>query len=276
MLEETYFIKPEVANKYDIYIGINIPFYWPTLDFIGEKLCIFFPSERALDCIEIGCGSANLSITISKYFAIKNLLLVDHSAEFLKIAKQKITKTLLAPRKLTSKNISFLSNNWENDVQPHTQDLILSSLTLDHIAEDKIFLSLLKKLYNLLKEGGCLVIAEKCASSDQTTSSWKSFVKMIDIRGENNLKNNFKNLSEIAAWKDHIFHEDTLRPFADIWTLSERAGFTIKYAGGVPLPEPENLNYDTFYQLNKISSLTRQEVFSSVQAFGIAILICQK
>ncbi|MEH2123781.1 class I SAM-dependent methyltransferase [Nostoc sp.] len=276
MVEETYFVKTKVANKYDGYIGENIPFYWPALNFIGKSVSEYFSNKDALDCIEIGSGSANLSITVSQYIQLKSLLLLDHSAPFLEIAKQKLSETPSVQITPILKHASFLSDDWQNDIEPNSKDLILSSLTLDHIADDEEFLSLLKKLQSLLKKGGCFVTAEKCASSSNTTKSWQSFAKMIHIRGENNLKNNFKNASEIEAWKHHNFTEDILRPFSDVWTLVEKAGLTVKYAGGVPLPEPDNLNYDTFYELNKVRSFTRQEVFSSEQAFGVAILICKK
>jgi ubiquinone/menaquinone biosynthesis C-methylase UbiE len=276
MAEETYFVKSKVANKYDGYIGENIPFYWPALNFISERVGEHFSDKNQLDCMEIGSGSANLSITVSKHIKMKSLLLVDHSAAFLEVAKQKLAETDSVPIIPSFKHASFLSDDWQNDIEPNSKDLILSSLTLDHIADDDEFLSLLKKLRGLLKKGGCFVTAEKCASSDMTTKSWQSFAKMIHIRGENNLKNNFKNPSEIEAWKHHNFTEDILRPFADVWTLTEKAGFTVEHAGGVPLPEPESLNYDNFYELNKISSFTRHEVFSSDKALGVAILICQK
>lgn len=276
MVEETYFVKPKVANKYDTYIGNNIPFYWPALNFIAENIGEYFSGTDGLDCVEIGSGSANLSITVSKHTTMKSLLLVDHSATFLEIAKQKLAETPSVPITPTLKQASFLSDDWLEDIEPSSKDLILSSLTLDHIADDDEFLALLKKLHGLLKKGGCFITAEKCASSDMTTKSWQSFAKMIHIRGENNLKNNFKTPSEIEAWKHHNFTEDILRPFSDVWGLVEKAGFTVENAGGVPLPEPEDLNYDTFYELNKISSLARQEVFSSERALGVAILVCKK
>ncbi|MDF5723202.1 MAG: class I SAM-dependent methyltransferase [Rhizonema sp. PD37] len=275
MAEETYFVKSKVANKYDVYIGDNIPFYWPALNFVADSLCEYFSEEQELNCLEIGSGSANLSITVSKHIKIKSLQLLDHSAAFLEVAKQKIAETPSLPVPML-KHASFLSDDWQNDIEPNSLDVILSSLTLDHITEDEEFLVLLKKLYGLLKKGGCFVTAEKCASSDSATPSWQSFAKMIHIRGENNLKNNFKTPTEIEAWKQHNFHEDILRPFADVWTLAEKAGFTVEYAGGAPLPEPENLNYETFYQLNKIKLFERQEVFSSDQAYGVGILICKK
>ena len=37
-VEEQYYTKARVAHKYDIYIGKNIPFYWPALRFIADHL----------------------------------------------------------------------------------------------------------------------------------------------------------------------------------------------------------------------------------------------
>jgi ubiquinone/menaquinone biosynthesis C-methylase UbiE len=275
MIEERYYVKPKVANKYDTYIGDNIPFYWGFMRFIAESLRRRFAGRGPLDSVELGSGSANLSISVGRAVRLGNLTLVDHSERFLEIARGKLEEngTSLHPPRF--KHASFLDPGWDDDLAPGGQDLVLSSLTLDHIVEDDAFVALLARVRRLLRPGGCFVMAEKCSSPDPATPSWRSFARMIHLRGENNLRHGFKTAEEIARWKEHNFEEDVMRPFAQLWSFAERAGLAVAAAGGVALPEAERMTYDDFYELREVVPLTRDEVFASAQAFGVAVLVCE-
>lgn len=275
-VEEQYYTQARVAHKYDVYIGKNIPFYWPALNFIADNVSAHFAGRKGLEVLDLGCGTGNHSITVSKKVDFGRLTLVDHSAAILEVAQRKIKQSDTVPDGLEVKHTSFLDEGWLEEIEPESVDLILSSLTLDHIVEDGDFQALLTKLHRLLKEDGCFVLCEKCSSPDPSTPSWQSFAEMIHIRGENNRRHGFKTEAEIAEWKKHNFEEDIMRPLSLIWSIAERAGFTVEQAGGAILPEAEALDYDRFYQLDYITPLSREAVFSTDGSYGAGILICVK
>ena len=276
MIEERYYVKPKVANKYDSYIGDNIPFYWGFMRFIAEALRRRFAGAAPLDCVELGSGSANLSITVGRAVPLRSLTLVDHSERFLEIARGKLEEHRVSAQPPRFKHSSFLAEEWDGDLAAGGHDLVLSSLTLDHIVEDEAFVALLARIRRLLRPAGCFVMAEKCASPDPASPSWQSFARMIHLRGENNLRHGFKTAEEIARWKEHNFHEDVMRPFSQLWSFAESAGFQVAAAGGVALPDAERMAYEDFYELREVEPLTRDEVFASARAFGVAVLICER
>jgi ubiquinone/menaquinone biosynthesis C-methylase UbiE len=275
-VEEQYYTKARVAHKYDFYIGKNIPFYWPSLNFIADRLGEHFAGHKGLEVFDIGCGTANHCITVSKKIDIGRLTLVDHSKAILEVAQKKVAEAETIPDNVRVRHASFLDDGWLDDVEPGSIDLILSSLTLDHVVEDSDFLALLGKLHRVLRDNGCFVLSEKASSPDESTPSWQSFAKMIDIRGENNRRHGFKNEAEIAEWKTHNFEEDIMRPLSLMWSLAEKSGFTVESAGGAVLPPADELDYDRFYDLTHITPLDRGRVFTQEESYGTGILICVK
>ena len=274
MIEEQYYVKSAVANKYDAYIGENIPFYWGFMRFIAEAAGKHLRGREPLDCVELGSGSANLCITVGREVAMRSLTLVDHSASFLEIAAAKLREHPVSATPPRLVHASFLSPDWDADLPPAGHDLVLSSLTLDHIVDDESFVALLERIRRLLRPGGCFAMAEKCSSPDPASPSWQAFARMIHLRGENNLRHGFKSPEEVERWKHHNFHEDVMRPFRQLWSFAEQAGFTVAEAGGVALPEAERMTYEGFYELCAVEPMTRREVFEGDRAFGVAVLFC--
>jgi ubiquinone/menaquinone biosynthesis C-methylase UbiE len=275
-VEEQYYTKAHVAHQYDVYIGKNIPFYWPALRFIADHLGEHFAGRKGLEVFDIGCGTANHCITVSKKVDIGRLTLVDHSEAILEVARKKVAETETITGNVRVRHASFLDDGWLDGVEPGSIDLILSSLTLDHIVEDSDLLALLGRLRGVLSDNGCFVLCEKASSPDESTPSWQSFAKMIHIRGENNRRHGFKNEAENAEWKTHNFKEDIMRPLSLVWSLAEKAGFTVESAGGAILPPANELDYDRFYALTHITPLDRATVFAREESYGAGILICAK
>ncbi|MCA9690743.1 MAG: class I SAM-dependent methyltransferase [Myxococcales bacterium] len=275
-VEEQYYTKARVAHKYDVYIGKNIPFYWPALHFIADHLAAHFRGRQGLVVLDLGCGTANHCITVSKKVSVGPLTLVDHSAAILEVAQRKVAEAETIPAPVAVRHGSFLEPATLADIEAESVDLILSSLTLDHIHEDEEFVALLRRLHGILKPGGCFVLCEKSSSPDPSTPSWRSFAEMIHIRGENNRRHDFKNEAEIAEWKQHNFEEDVMRPLSLSWTLAEQAGFQVETAGGAVLPPAEELDYERFYEIDFITPLDRARVFDTIESYGAGILICSK
>jgi ubiquinone/menaquinone biosynthesis C-methylase UbiE len=272
--EESYFTSEQTALAYDSYIAVSIPFYWPALHFAARTLSKMFADKRGLRCIELGTGTGNFLQVVLEFLPVAQCLLVDHSEPMLAIATEKLHRPGCT---VATKAVSFLSDSWTTIPGFEQSEIILASLALDHIHSDEALLALFERIYRFLPAGGCFVLAEKCANgNDKESPSWKSFLRMIQVRERHMLKNNLKTPSETRRWKHHILTEDCLRPLACLWNLVEKAGFLVHSAAGVPLPDHDSLDEAHYYSTSSVSPLMKTSIFSADQAYGLGMLFCLK
>jgi ubiquinone/menaquinone biosynthesis C-methylase UbiE len=233
-----------------------------------------FANKRDLRCVDLGTGTGNFLQVILEFLPVAQCLLVDHSEPMLAIASEKLRRSGCT---VATKAVSFLSDSWTKIPGFEQSEIVLASLALDHIHSDEALLSLFRRIYRFLPAGGCFVLAEKCANGkDRESPSWKSFLRMIQIREGHMLKNGLKTPSETERWKQHILTEDYLRPLACLWTLAEKAGFLVHSAAGVPLPDHDFLDEAHYYSKSSVSPLMKTSVFSSDKAYDLGILFCIK
>jgi SAM-dependent methyltransferase len=275
-IEENYFTQPEVAGAYDSYIGINMPFYWPAIEFVIGEILQRFPQGLVESALEIGVGSGNFSSTLFSQLRVKRLAILDHSAAFLGIAQRKILERLpYFPVAFTSVYQSFADDAWTEFFQSAQTELVISSLTFDHISDESLP-DVYRKIHRLLRPGGWFTIAEKCALADRESESWKSYVRSIDIRTQHNRNHRLKSEAELVEWRRHNFEDDQMRSLGHQAELLEQIGFVVDVIGGVPLPAAMHMTYEQFYGLNRIERLTRDSIKTTDQALGIGVLICRK
>jgi hypothetical protein len=58
--------------------------------------------------------------------------------------------------------------------------------------------------------------------------------------------------------------------------MALRAGFAIPAAAGVALPEPDDLNDDSYFRMTSVAALSEADIFARDRAYGLAILFCLK
>jgi SAM-dependent methyltransferase len=275
-IEEQYFTQHDIASKYDSYIGLNMPFYRPAIEFLADAVVSHYPGKVVPRVVEIGVGSGNLGCATIPRLRVDHLCIIDHSGAFLRIAQRKFLEAITYPlTTFMARRASFADEGWSDGIPENGADLALSSFTFDHIADSSLP-KVYRDVHAILRPGGIFTIAEKCASGDKQSVSWSSYVRAIDIRTEHNRIHGLKTEEEIVAWRHHNFHDDQMRPLsAHIRTL-EKAGFSILTIAGVPLRPAQDMTYEDFYALTKIEPLTRQFTFDTDLAFGVGILVCQK
>jgi ubiquinone/menaquinone biosynthesis C-methylase UbiE len=272
--EETYFTGEDTALAYDSYIGVSIPHYWPVLHLAARTLAKMFADKKGLRCVDLGTGTGNFLQVILEFLPVEQCLLVDHSEPMLAIASEKLRRFGCT---VATKAVSFLSDSWIEIPGFEQSEIVLDSLALDHIHSDEALLALFERIYRFLPAGGCFVLAEKCANgNDRESLSWKSFMRMIEIRERHMFKNDLKTPSEIERWKHHILTEDYLRSLSCLWTLAEKAGFLVHSAAGVPLPDHDQLDEAHYYSKSSVSPLMKTAIFSSDQAYDLGMLFCIK
>lgn len=276
-MEENYFTNSAVAQVYDSYIGLNMPFYWPAIHCLADTVGELFHGRTIPRALEIGVGSGNLSLNVLERVRIADLTILDHSEEFLRIAESKLSsRPAHPPGSLKTCLGSFSSPRWSGPVAAEPFDLVLSSFTLDHIADSQLAQVFYEELPALVKSGGVFTLAEKCASNDRNSQAWKSYVRCIDLRTEHNRKHGLKTEEEIKEWRRHNFEDDQMRSLLLHAEALERAGFRIHKMAGVPLPAPDAMEYDSFYQLTEVRDLSRDELRRKDQALGVGVLVAVK
>jgi len=136
----------EWSNEYDNTLG-NISHHQGLLDLV-VTLSDVKDNSKILD---IGCGTGLLSL---KFLQSADCFIVgiDVSKEMLSIFKNKIDKLNLK-KKITCKSMDAASLKFNNN----TFDIVASTVTLHHLKEKQ---RPLRKIYNILKPGGKLIIGD--------------------------------------------------------------------------------------------------------------------
>ncbi len=79
----------KMADGYDVTIRQLIPKY----DQIMKKMVVFlqYDKNRAIDVLDIGCGTGNLSLKIKKKYFHSSITCLDPTEKMLKCAMQKLS-----------------------------------------------------------------------------------------------------------------------------------------------------------------------------------------
>jgi len=130
-------------NRRRALIPCHDDFYKVALDIIP------FARQRELRIMDLGAGTGYFSALIADRFPNAQLVLIDISAEMLRIAEQKIDQ-------LDHQRVSFLQADYLHADFHGTYDLVVSSLSIHHL-DDSEKLALFARIFNVLEPGGTFV-----------------------------------------------------------------------------------------------------------------------
>lgn len=200
-----------VANVFDDMIERSVPFYKEVID-----LTIFFILKNLKTdslVVDLGCSTGNFLLELdnrlrkdSKYL---DLVGIDSSESMIKRAKLK--------NQALGGNIKFICQDFLN-TKFSPCDFFISHYTMQFVRPlERI--PLIKNLYNSLRKGGILFMAEKTISTDSVFEP-----QMIDCYHNYKIKNGYTH-SEIYKKREAL--ENVLVPFSMIENLSvlKEAGF---------------------------------------------------
>jgi tRNA (cmo5U34)-methyltransferase len=201
----------QFSSEYDQSIQRLIPQYQE----IFETLITysFLDRSAALNVLELGCGSGNLSLFIAHLFPHARLTLVDLSSEMLAQAKDKLTAH--------SGRVDFRQANFlEAELPEATYDWVVSSFALHHLQDiDKQ--AVYQSIYRWLKPCGILRIADGTAilPAEQGNAyllpTWQEMAKAAGASDE-----------ECRVWMEHTRQYDHFASLADHFRWLEHAGFS--------------------------------------------------
>jgi tRNA (cmo5U34)-methyltransferase len=123
-----------------------------SLELITEAAKRIVPGAESL--LDVGCGAGNYSLMMLSKIQHLNCTLVDLSQPMLNKALERVSV-------VTNKNVTILQGDIrEVPLKEDHFDIILAGAVLHHLRDDKDWETTFTKLYDLLKPGGCLMIAD--------------------------------------------------------------------------------------------------------------------
>ena len=138
-------------------VGFLTPFYDSVIKIFAfekfyQKIASQIPSDKAINILDIGTGTANLAIAIKKRSPNAKILGIDPDEKILKIAKEKIQKEQLDIKlvKAYAQKLPLKSQSFE---------YVVSSFAVHHIPSDLKGQAFLE-MYRVLRHGGTILIID--------------------------------------------------------------------------------------------------------------------
>lgn len=181
-----------------------------SLELITEAATRIMPAATQL--LDIGCGAGNYSIMMLKKLPGLNCTLVDLSRPMLDKAYERVSKQ-------TSGDVEVLQGDIRNVSLPNNHyDIILAGAVLHHLRDDKDWETTFKKLYNVLKPGGCLMISDLVIQEADAMSAytWERYGDYLE--GVNGKAYRQKVM-------EYVEKEDTPRSVTYQMELMKKVGF---------------------------------------------------
>jgi len=167
---------------------------------------------NAQNLLDIGCGAGNYSLKMLTKIADLNCTLVDLSKPMLDKAKERVSEK-------TKKLVKIIQGDIrEIDLKENSFDIILAGAVLHHLRDDNDWETTFRKLFSLLKPGGCLMISDLItqeidAVNEYTWERYGDYLESVD--GKDYRK---KVL-------DYIEKEDSPRSMSYQLELMKKVGF---------------------------------------------------
>ncbi|HEX7755372.1 MAG TPA: methyltransferase domain-containing protein [Niabella sp.] len=183
-----------------------------SLELITEAARRIVPDATQL--LDVGCGAGNYTLMMLKKLPGLECTLNDLSQPMLDKALERVAAA--ARQKVITtqgdiRNIALPENHF---------DIILAGAVLHHLRDDKDWETTFKKLYRLLKPGGCLMIAdlvtqESNAVSDYTWERYGDYLEQV------------KDKAYRQTVLEYIEKEDSPRSVTYQLELMKKVGFQV-------------------------------------------------
>jgi len=169
-------------------------------------------NNKAENVLDIGCGAGNYTLKMLSKIPNLNCTLVDLSKPMLDKAFERVSAE-------TNQKVEILQSDIrEVPLKENHYDIILAGAVLHHLRDDADWETTFKKLYSLLKTGGCLMISDLIAQeiSSLNDYTWERYGDyLVNINGEA-----YKN-----KVLEYVAKEDSPRSMTYQLELMKKVGF---------------------------------------------------
>lgn len=163
------------SNAYDIYQSTVVPHYQDMLEMVAQTCKRYLTQKSKI--IDLGCGTGNTSVAISKKVPV-SLFLIDGSSGMMDVALEKLGSAYADAVK--GHRVADLNDSgWDDGLGCEEYDAIVSTLVLEHLPFDK-YKVVLSKCYDLLRPGGWLMAVEGYDENEGDMLRW--FNEAMDVR----------------------------------------------------------------------------------------------
>lgn len=181
-----------------------------SLELLTEASKRIVPNAKNL--LDIGCGAGNYSLMMLTKTPNLNCTLVDLSKPMLEKAFERVSQK-------TTNDVSILQGDIrEVELKENHFDIILAGAVLHHLRDDNDWETTFKKLFKLLKLGGCLMISDLITQDTEILNdyTWERYGDYLE--GLNGKEYRQKVL-------DYVAKEDSPRSMNYQLDLMKQVGF---------------------------------------------------
>ena len=148
-----------------------------SLELITEAARRIVPNAEQL--LDIGCGAGNYSLKMLSKLPNLECTLVDLSGPMLDKAYKRVSKQ-------TNKKVQVLKGDIrEVTLKQNHFDIILAGAVLHHLRDDQDWETTFKKIYGLLKPGGCFMISDLITQDTEILNdyTWERYGDYLEELG---------------------------------------------------------------------------------------------
>lgn len=181
-----------------------------SLEILTEASKRIVPEAKNL--LDVGCGAGNYSLKMLSKIPNLNCTLVDLSKPMLDKAYKRVSEE-------TNGFIEIIQGDIrEVDLKENNFDIILAGAVLHHLRDNKDWERTFKKLYDLLKPGGCLMISDLVTQEIDTVNkyTWQRYGDYLEGVGGKSYRQKVL---------DYVEKEDSPRPITYQLELMKKIGF---------------------------------------------------
>ncbi len=166
----------------------------------------------AENLLDIGCGAGNYTLKMLSKNRNLQCTLVDLSKPMLDKARERIADITTLPI------VSIQSDIREAGLKENNFDIILAGAVLHHLRDDEDWVKTFRKLYGILRPGGCLMISDLITQENETLNhfTWEKYGDYLESHGGKEYR--LKVLEYVAR-------EDSPRSLNFQMDLMKRVGF---------------------------------------------------
>ena len=181
-----------------------------SLELITESAKRINPAATRL--LDIGCGAGNYTLKMLTKLPGLNCTLIDLSKPMLDKAYKRVSAE-------TRNEVRIIQGDLrEADLQSDYFDIILAGAVLHHLREDDDWEFVFKKLFTILKPGGCLMVSDLVKQDSEILNNyfWERYVDYLEKLGGKDYR-----LKVLA----YVEKEDSPRSLDYQLGLMKKAGF---------------------------------------------------
>lgn len=192
-----------MVASYDSLIRRAVPRY----DEMLARLVEYLPAAPGR-ILELGCGTGNFSVALSRRYPDASITWVDASEEMLEVTRERV-----------GGRGSFIASRFE-DLQPQPQsfDLITSTISLHHVADKE---ALFNALFAALAPRGSLCFSDQMRGGSEANHALNWSRWLAYCREPGNCTE-----EEIASLLDHAAAHDHYTTLSEHFRILECAGFS--------------------------------------------------